>query len=574
MAISPKQAYNRKTGTTWTSPGRTDLPGAAGTTATVAGALTVGTAAYDLPTGAAMYVSPSGNNANSGSVSSPKLTLGAAIDAVASGGTVVVRAGVYPEKVGTKTKACTIQNYPGEAVWFDGADVVTGFTGSGPWVKTGWTTEFDHSTSYTAGDTGTRLIEPAYPNAAWPDMLFIDGVRQELVVGVTPGAGQWTVDYAANTLTIGSNPAGHTVHAATRDLFANLQAPGTVVRGIGIRRYATSLSGAAATLIFSGGASGITIENCRFEDCGQQSLSVRADNCVVRSCDIVRAGCMGLHTDALNNLLVERCFISEANYKHFKHQPISSGMKFSPSANNVTVRGNYIVNSDCAGIWFDTDCLDDFVDNNYVANVADVGILNEANMRMVITNNYVYNSTGGINSVLSDSTEIWNNRTDGNRLWDIACTQDARRPWLSKNVRIANNVFGGSVTPTGKLFQAYVLDKESNVPAVQMVSLLAGNLFSALSGDGVSSTRMFGWDLNGDNLVSGAEIIKTTAAFKTTTGWDNSSTAAQNPSTTQIAAFDANAQTLPTVVTTKLGIAAGTKKMGPMKPQPITTSSP
>src|SRR5688500_5717275 len=66
------------------------------------GAVEVPDSAYAIPSGA-RYVSPSGNDANAGTAAAPYRTVGKAVSATASGGTIVLRGGTYRETLGTVT---------------------------------------------------------------------------------------------------------------------------------------------------------------------------------------------------------------------------------------------------------------------------------------------------------------------------------------------------------------------------------------------------------------------------------------------------------------------------------------
>ena len=78
---------------------------------------------------ATFYVATSGNDTNPGSLASPWLTIQKAANSLAPGDTVLVRGGIYPERVtvnvsGNSTNATVaFQNYPGETPILDGASL-------------------------------------------------------------------------------------------------------------------------------------------------------------------------------------------------------------------------------------------------------------------------------------------------------------------------------------------------------------------------------------------------------------------------------------------------------------------
>ena len=101
--------------------------------ATNRGSAPVGSANYPVPAGA-IFVSPTGNNTNAGTEAAPLRTVMAAVTKIPSNGarTIVLRGGVYHESVKVESnRSATIQNYPGEAVWFDGSVPVTNWSAIG-----------------------------------------------------------------------------------------------------------------------------------------------------------------------------------------------------------------------------------------------------------------------------------------------------------------------------------------------------------------------------------------------------------------------------------------------------------
>ena len=104
----------------------------------LAGLHAVGSANYPIPSGAIFVDVSRGSDSNPGTQASPMKTLKSAVTKIPSGGarTFVLRAGVYHESVTVDaSRTAAVQNYPGEAVWFDGSVPLTGWTQSGTrWI--------------------------------------------------------------------------------------------------------------------------------------------------------------------------------------------------------------------------------------------------------------------------------------------------------------------------------------------------------------------------------------------------------------------------------------------------------
>ena len=117
----------------------------------------------------------------------------------------------------TDDKRVTIQNYPDEAVWFDGSVPVTNWTQQGStWVSTGWTRPVRPLGQLHHRLGRRRFRQPGLPDGglARPGVRRRRPARAQVAAGVDAGAGQFAVDYNAHTLTIGSNPTGHAVRAS------------------------------------------------------------------------------------------------------------------------------------------------------------------------------------------------------------------------------------------------------------------------------------------------------------------------------------------------------------------------
>ena len=183
---------------------------------------TLGSTSYPVPA-SAIVVSPAGDDAANGSVAAPLRTLGKAIAIARTGATIVVRAGTYHESVTIPSgRTVTIQNWPGEVVWFDGSDAVTGWVADGStWRRDGWNVSFDHSPTYTRGASDNsadqwRFVNPQFPMAAHPDQVWVDGAPQAQVASaVEVGPGRFHKDDAGSRLRIGTDPSGHEVRAST-----------------------------------------------------------------------------------------------------------------------------------------------------------------------------------------------------------------------------------------------------------------------------------------------------------------------------------------------------------------------
>jgi len=451
----------------------------------------------------------------------------------------------------SSSSSVVIQAYPNEAVWFDGSVQLTNWVQQGGvWVYSGWTAQFDHSPSYTYGqDDG--FVNASYPMAAWPDQVFIDGVsQQQVAAGTTPTAGQFAVDYAAQTLTIGSNPTGHEVRAS--DLSQAIVAAGPVqLLGFGVRRYATCIP-LIGTIFLGGVSAGSLLENLVVDNNATEGIGVGVHNVTINHVTATNNGLMGFQGNTCDGLVISNSIASSNNREHFNTQPSSGGMKIA-RCTGLTI-ANCIVNDNTAtsGIWTDVSVTQFMIVGNTVQNNPYYGIEVELSQTGIIANNTVSGSRYGITPYNSGSVQIYNNHCSGNSVWDVGLTEDARVnsgnvyvsqslcAWRLDNIVVCNNQLDG-----GGSFEFYALDKASNTPVSAMHVTINGNVF----GNNVSV--MVGWGGNDNTTVT---YYRTPSALNTAlnVNWSNALSDAAAPT----------AVPLPRDVASAIGVATGTQHIG------------
>lgn len=368
------------------------------------GAQTVGTATYTVPSdGTARYVSTTGSNGNNGlTPSTPWATFEYAAANTPAGGTIVMRGGTYHEgKVFTgtannNTKAyvaisignanVTVQNYPGEEVWFDGSSVYTGWSADGSWWSRSWTplrrdvyewessyppAVDDNNTtngwgSYDSTQTGWTYVDYSDTTracAARPERVWVDGVQLTQVVKLADmGAGKFFADPYTNKMYIGTNPAGKTVRITDLQTLLNSLGTGFTMRGVGVRRYGNSLPQFGVVKFHRANA---TVENCVFEDLSGKGVSVvgasnntGANNISFNHCTFRRCGNTGLHVDQIDNLATTDCRYEYCNDKLFNPAPDAGAMKITKVRGYTGTRNLYFNTYRGKGIWTDIDVQD------------------------------------------------------------------------------------------------------------------------------------------------------------------------------------------------------------------------
>lgn len=531
-----------------------------------AGAAALGTASYSVPADA-VYVATNGNDsAGTGSQSAPFATLSRAISAAPAGGTVVLRGGLYNQSVFVG-RSVTIEAYPGEVVWMDGSIPVRGWTQSGAaWVHSGWTYQFDHSASFSTGSNDGGFVNPAYPLAAYPDQVFADGAQLQQV-GTAPGAGQFAVDYATNTITVGSDPSGVAMRASNLQTALTIGAGNVTLRGFGIRNYATSLP-QMGTVFLGGSVGGDVIQNVVFADNATQALSVDVQNVTVDHVTASGNGMTGIHANGADRLVVMNSRFEANNTQHFNPEPAAAAIKVT-RLDTVTVADNVITgNFGINAIWTDENVTDFTIVGNQVSNNnSQYGIIDELSDTGIVAGNSISGTRYGYTAFDTGDVQVYNNIFSANSVWDIGLSQDDRYqpgkstagvnptsacPWVVNNIDVANNDLTRSVGS----FAFYALDKQTNRPADSMHITLHGNLFRARTGSG---SWPIGWGGSDDTTVT---MYATPRDWEVAKGLPVLNAYVAGSGVTSPATASSVLVPLPVAVAAALGVPAGTVQLG------------
>lgn len=553
----------------------------------VAGAVSLGTANYTVPSTNAIFLSASGNDANPGTQASPKGTLIGALNAVPAGGTVVVRGGEYRQsQPNVITKTITVQNYPGEVVWFDGSDPLTGWTydaGSGRWWASS-TTEWDHS--------DPNGLAGAYnPLAVWPDMIFYDG-QPLWLVSSNPTSGQFSVDYTNDRVWIADNPSGHELRITTRDRFLMLKGPNSAVRGIGIRRFTYPSWG--GTLQINDTAVGTLVENVHMHDSAIMSVDSSSvtitKNTLLRPLSIGFGGNDGADCSWTHNI------VDYANWKLITNH-VPAAQKITRHARSRIAHNIFRHARRAMGIWLDESCYEPVIVGNLVEGIDGNGIFIELTEYGIIASNYLYGGGDAVNggaigtetkyglcSYNSGSQRFWNNFVQDFKLYNVHLGGDVRRnsdpaqqvsgggihwsqmPWYVRDIEIVNNIIGDNKQYFQFGGEPVGIDMQSGISRVE------GNLSYGDTGGGTSDDGLFRW-YNGTSSI----IYKTWSAINTARpgkGFANNAlTGVKYPTRAHGAAIAPSIGIpLPADVATAIGAPVGYVAVGPLLLPPVPIS--
>ncbi|WP_341953221.1 right-handed parallel beta-helix repeat-containing protein [Salinibacterium sp. TMP30] len=491
-------------------------PQNAGSNSVDAGSVDVGTTAYEPPADA-LYVSPTGDNDGDGSREFPLRTIKAAIARAVAGGTIVLREGDYHESVTIPDgKPLTVQSYPDEAAWLDGSQVAEGWASNGAHWSMPWDVVFDSSPTYTRGaedntEEHWNFVTSKHPLAAHPDQLWWDDEPLTQVTGIDElTATSFFHDEAAGLLYLGADPSEHVILASELQRAVSIRAADTVIRGVGVRRYAPSVPDFGAVTVER---PRVTLENVVISESATTGLFITAANVTLRNVTSTKNGMIGVAANFADDLVIEGLKASGNNTEWFNRAPVAGGMKLTRSR-TVVISGSEFSDNNATGLWFDQSCRDIAITGSELAGNKGHGVFLEISARAVIADNYIaHNDNLGMKINDTSSVEIRNNLVVSKKnaisvLQDQRLKSDESVPghderfmddpvmtWLGTDVTIVGNTLVGS----GDRALIWIEDYSRTRSADDFGITVENNLFArATNGD---PQTIIAWPMSPGNVT-------------------------------------------------------------------------
>ena len=427
---------------------------------------TIPTTNYAIPRdGTAIFMSTSGNDSNDGkSENTPVKTLNAAVTKAPSGGTIVVRGGLYRDWYNSNNavrhinKNLTIQAYPNEKPWFTGADVIDGWSQQGNvWVRNWSTPQFcngkydipvngvspfsqklyvDSTTHYDTDCVwADNVRDPKYPVAGDPQMAFANDVQlaqKGTLAEITPGSKTFFYDWNAKKIYVSENPNTNTIELSNKPgVFVFGGAYNFAAKGIGFKRYASAFRGnSQASVLYAGlggaaySAGQVQLENLVFTENSGAVVNVSGpkNNSYIKNSvfaynhgsGIAGNGFSNETKGVRNNLVIENNIFSENNQGWFDTMCTRSCGVAAVKLNHMvgfSIKGNLVekTRGRATGLWCDMDCSDGKFVNNIVRNNNGGGIFYEISNNGIIANNLIYHNDHAGIAVASANTKVYNN---------------------------------------------------------------------------------------------------------------------------------------------------------------------
>lgn len=316
---------------------------------------------------------------NPGTPDKPFKTISRAAKEVKPGDTVILRSGVYRERVlvetsGTKEKPIRLQADVAANVIVTGADVITDWKreeGPDNIFSTPWTYVFLGWSKNNIHPDG----EP-YMTIGRVEQVFIKGYPLHQVLRRDQmSRGTFCVDKESKRLYVwnaqDSDLKGLLVEASTRPVLWESKGEHVHVRGIRFRYAANPAQSGAA--IFRKNS---TAEDCIFERMNSSGASLVGENIVIRRCVFQDNGQLGFSAGQAHNLLFSECVVRNNNIKEYPRGWEAGGDKLCVCRGAVIERSQFLDNRG-VGIWFDIGNENCVIRNCLIANNEDAGIFYE-----------------------------------------------------------------------------------------------------------------------------------------------------------------------------------------------------
>jgi parallel beta-helix repeat protein len=527
-----------------------------------------------------LHVALRGADSSSGAERTPLRTIGAALARAQDGSTVVVHDGVYHESVKIEgSTGITLTAAPRARVWLDGSRPVTSWEPAGSaWVSTGWTAQFDASPTYTWGapdgdGTSWQFVNPAYPMAAHPDQVWVDDVAQRQVGALAAlGPGRFYVDDETDRLYLGTDPTGRDVRASDLAKGLSIRAARTDVRGIGVRRFASSVPHMGTVTVE---APRVRLEDVTIEQNATTGLHVMRSRVRLDHVSLVRNGMMGLTTNGADHLRMNRVRVVGNNRERFNPAPAAGGAKLGRSR-DVDIRDSVFQANRGTGLWFDESVRGVTVASSRLSRNAVHGLSLELSGDVVVAGNVIADNGGnGIKVNDTSRVKVWNNTLVGNDR-EVNIVQDDRDldsqgSYLDSSsgltfrngpVVLANNVLAR--TGTGSECLLCVEDYSGRFSAEAMKVTANGNIYQRSSSR--RPVALVRWS-RGDDAAS----FKSLRAFQRATGQEDrgrqltdSPAVRRSKRVTVLVArlAAATARPLPRAIARLLGLPTGSRRLG------------
>jgi hypothetical protein len=335
---------------------------------------------------------PQASDEGPGTVERPWKTIAKAAEKMGPGDVVVIRGGVYRERVVVKTSGTAqapicFEAAPGEHVILTGADRLTGwqradearpiYSTAWPHKFIGWNRNMTHP-----DDEYHRLIGRC-------EQVVVNGYLLRQVLNPAQFApGTFFVDVTNKTLSVWDTASrdlnkAHVEVSVRQEIF---RVEGDHVQLRGLRfRYAANMAQHGA-VVLAGRYD--AMEDCVVESMNSSGAAFTGADAVVRRCVFRDNGQLGFGASRAHRLLLTECLVENNNTKGFDRGWEAGGNKLALCRDVVLERSRFVRNRG-NGIWFDIGNTNCTVRQCLIADNEDAGIFYEISFSLLAQDNVI-----------------------------------------------------------------------------------------------------------------------------------------------------------------------------------------
>lgn len=386
-----------------------------------------------LPLSAATYEvaerNPRASDANDGSPERPWKSIARAADRVTPGDTVIIRDGIYRERIvakvsGTAESPIIFESAPGAHVMLTGVDRLTGWKkikDGAPIYQVPWPHRFiGWSKQMTHPDDQYHLL------IGRCEQVAVDGyLLRQVLASEQIAPGTFFVDISNQVLFV--EDAGNrdlnkvSIDGSVRQEIFRVEGDYVQLRGLHFRFAANMAQHGAVVLA----GKHDTLEDCIIEYMNSSGATFSGEQQVVRRCVFRENGQLGFGANGAHDLLFTDCLVEDNNIKGFDRGWEAGGDKLVLSRNAILERSRFLRNRG-NGIWFDIGNEKCTVRQCLIADNEDAGIFDEisyglhAHDNVIIGNGFAqtagaWGAQAGISLSSSPECLIERNLIVGNR---------------------------------------------------------------------------------------------------------------------------------------------------------------
>lgn len=335
---------------------------------------------------------PQASDEGPGTAERPWKTISRAATAVGAGDVVVIRGGVYRERVslkasGTPEAPIRFEAAPGEHVLVTGADRLTDWQKvdeARPTYRLAWPHRFitwNRSMTHP-DDEYHRLIGRC-------EQVIVDGLLLRQVLSADQLApGTFFADVTNRTLLlwdVGSrDPNRLHAEASVRQEVLRVEGDHVQVRGLRFRHAANMAQHGAVVLAGRHN----TLEDCVVEAMNASGATFSGEDATVRRCVFRDNGQMGFGAGRAHRLLFTDCLVENNNTKGFDRGWEAGGNKLALCQDVVLERSRFVRNRG-NGVWFDIGNTNCTVRQCLIADNEDAGIFYEISFALHAHDNVI-----------------------------------------------------------------------------------------------------------------------------------------------------------------------------------------